>query len=315
MTETMKAVRIHSYGEPEVMVLEDVPRPVAGAGEALIRVRAAGVNPIDYKVRDGTVPIWRDLGLPATLGFDVSGDIVALGDGVDDRAVGEAVYAMVGFPGIGATYAEYVTAPADHFAPKPTSVDHDMAAGIPLVALTAWQALFDVAGLEAGQSVLVHAAAGGVGHIAIQLAKWKGATVHGTASPRNADFLRGLGLDNIIDYTTSRFEDVVSGVDVVFDTMGGEVRERSWGVLADGGILVTITGRLAPDAAGPGGERVSSHSVRPDADQLARIAALIDDGTVTPVLDTVYPLAEAARAHDQVAGHHVRGKIVLHVAD
>lgn len=315
MAETMKAIRIHQYGGPEVMVLEDVSRPEPGPGEVLVRVHAAGVNPIDYKVRDGAVPLWRDLGLPATMGFDVSGEVATLGDGVGSFKPGDDVYGMVGFPKIGGTYAEYVTVPAGDIALKPNSVDHLQAASMPLAALTAWQCLFDLGGLEAGQGVLIHAAAGGVGHLAVQLARWKGATSWGTASGRNRDFLAGLGLDHFIDYTASRFEDECGKVDVIFDTMGGEIRERSWALLKPGGILVTISGRVAPGSTGPNGERLTGHSVLRNGAELAEIARLVDEGKVEPVIDSVFPLADAAKANDHVATHHVRGKVVLQVAD
>ncbi|MBZ0287931.1 MAG: NADP-dependent oxidoreductase, partial [Anaerolineae bacterium] len=214
----MKAARIHSYGAPDVLVYEDAPRPTADIGDILVRVHAAGVNPVDYKTRQG-----RGIGggstdvLPLILGWDVSGVVESVGAGVTAFKPGDEVYSMVRFPEIGSAYAQYVAAPVSDFARKPHSLDHIHAAAVPLAALTAWQILFDTAHLVSGQTILIHAAAGGVGHLAVQLAKWKGARVIGTASAHNADFLREMGVDEVIDYTAVHFEDLVGPVDVVVD--------------------------------------------------------------------------------------------------
>jgi NADPH:quinone reductase-like Zn-dependent oxidoreductase len=307
---TMQAVRFHVYGSPEVLIPEETPRPLAGANEVLVQVHAAGVNPLDWKVRAGHVKGWLEHRLPLIPGWDVSGVVEALGPNVTAFKIGDAVYGMLDFARNGA-YAEYVAARTLTLALKPKSLDHIQAGGVPLAALTAWQALFDVAGLESGQTVLIHAAAGGVGHFAVQFAKWKGAGVIGTASAGNESFLRELGAGEVIDYRTKKFEEAVRDVDVVLDTIGGETQRRSWEVLKKGGILVSTLGISSPEGAEEQGVRGEGILVHPDAGQLTQIAALIDAGNLKPVVSTVLSLAEAARAHELSQTGHVRGKIVL----
>ena len=309
----MKAVRFHSYGSPEVLVLEEVPRPVAGAGEVLIRVQGAGVNPLDWKVRAGHVKEWLQHRLPLIPGWGASGVVKAVREGVTAFKSGDEVYGMLNFKQDGA-YAEYVVAKAQDLALPPKSIDRVRAGAVPLAALTAWQALFDVAGLSPGQSVLIHAAAGGVGHFAVQFAKWKGARVIGTASAANTSFVRDLGADEAIDYRATRFEEAVREVDVVLDTIGGDTQRQSWQVLKKGGILVATLGISSPEAAREHQVRGEGVMVHPDSAQLAEIAALIDAGQVKPVITTVLPLAEAARAHELSQTGHTRGKIVLQVS-
>lgn len=310
----MKAVRFQTYGGPEVLILEDAPLPTAGAGEVLIRVYAAGVNPLDWKVRAGHVRKWLQHRLPLIPGWDVSGKIEAVGTDVTDFNIGDEVYGMLDFRRDGA-YAEYVAARAGELAQKPISIDHVHAAAVPLTALTAWQSLFDVANLSAGQTVLIHAAAGGVGHFALQLAKWKGARVIGTASANKVSFLQELGVDEVIDYQTARFEDVVSNVDVVLDTIGGDTQRRSWKTLKKAGILVATLGISSPEVAEKYGVRGEGVMVHSDAGQLALIAKLIDAGELKPFISTTLPLGEAARAHELSQTGHVSGKIVLKVRD
>ena len=310
--ETMQAVRFHSYGGSEVLVLEEMPRPQAGTGEVLIGVRAAGVNPLDWKVRAGHVKAWMQHRLPLIPGWDVSGVVEAVGPGVTDFKTGDAVYGMLDFLRNGA-YAEYVAAGTGNLAPKPNSIDHTQAGAVPLASLTAWQSLFEVAGLKSGQTVLIHAAAGGVGHFAVQFAKRKGARVIGTASADNKSFLQGLGADVVIDYRTTRFEEAVQDVDVVLDTIGGDTQQRSWQVLKKGGILVATLGISSQEAARQHGVRGEGVMVHPDASQLGQIAALIDAGNLRPAVNTILPLAEAARAHELSQTGHARGKIVLQV--
>jgi NADPH:quinone reductase-like Zn-dependent oxidoreductase len=312
LATTMKAVRMHAYGGPEVLVYEDAPRPKAGAGEALIRVHAAGVNPLDWKVRGGYMKGRNRL--PLIPGWDVSGVVEEVGAGVDDVKKGDAVYGLLDFARDG-TYAEYVAAKSAILAPKPTSLDHVNAAAVPLDALVAWQSMFDVADLAEGQTVLIHGAAGGVGHYTVQLAKWKGAKVIGTASAKNEDFLRELGADETIDYHKTRFEDVVRDADVVLDTVGGDTQQRSWQVLKKGGILISTVGISAPENEAKYGVRSVSFQVRPDGDELRHIAALIDAGKMRPVVSAVLPLKDAARAQEQSQTGHVRGKLVLKVSD
>lgn len=311
---TMQAVRFHSYGGPEVLVLEEVARPQAGADEVLVQVHAAGVNPIDWKVRAGHLKDWLPHQLPLILGWDVSGVVEAVGPDVTAFKSGDAVYGMLDHMRDGA-YAEYVAARTGDLVRKPRSIDHVQAAGVPLAALTAWQSLFEVANLAPWHTVLIHAAAGGVGHFAVQFAKWKGAKVIGTASAGNATFLKELGADRVIDYRTTQFEEVVSEVDVVLDTIGGDTQERSWQVLKKGGMLVATLGISSPEAARQHGVRGEGVRVHANTAQLTQIAALIDAGDLKPAVTTMLPLAEAARAHELGQTGHVRGKIVLKVGN
>jgi NADPH:quinone reductase-like Zn-dependent oxidoreductase len=311
---TMRAVMFDSYGSPQVLTLKEVPSPQTAAGEVLVRVHAAGVNPLDWKVRAGHVKAWLQHRLPLIPGWDVSGVVEAVGSGVRAFKVGDAVYGMLDFTHNGA-YAEYVATGTRNLAPKPGSIDHVHAAAVPLAALTAWQALFNVARLTLGQTVLIHGAAGGVGHFAVQFAKWKGARVIGTASSGNEGFLRELGADEVIDYRTRPFEEVVHDVDVVFDPIGGDTQERSWKVLKKGGVLVATLGISSPEAATEHGVRGEGVMVGPDNAQLTQIATLIDAENVKPAVSAVLPLAEAARAHELSQTGHVRGKIVLKVRD
>lgn len=309
---TMQAVRFHSYGDPEVLVLEEVARPQPGAGEVLIRVHAAGVNPLDWKVRAGHVGAWLKHRLPLIPGWDVSGVVEAVAPDVSAFKIGDEVYGMLNVARNGA-YAEYVAAKTSYLAFKPNSIDHIRAGAVPLASLTAWQSLFELAGLKSGQTVLIHAAAGGVGHFAVQFAKWKGAKAIGTASASNVDFLRELGADEVIDYTTTRFEEAVHDVDVVLDTIGDDTQQRSWQVLKKGGILVATLGISSPEAAHQHSVRGEGVMVRPDAAQLTQIAALIDAGNLKPAVTTIFPLAEAPQAHELSQTGHARGKIVLQV--
>jgi NADPH:quinone reductase-like Zn-dependent oxidoreductase len=312
MMTTMKAMRLHAYGGPEVLAFEDAPRPQAGAGEVVVRVHAAGVNPLDWKVRAGHVKAWLQHKLPLIPGWDVSGVVEAVAPGETAVKVGDAVYGMLDFERDGA-YAEYVAARALILALKPNSIDFTQGAAVPLASLTAWQSLFEVARLQSAQAVLIHGGAGGVGHFAVQFAKWKGAKVIATASAANESFLRELGADEVIDYRSTKFEKAVHDVDVVLDTIGGDTQLRSWQVLRRGGILVATLGISSPEAARDRGVRGEGILVHPDATQLGQIAALIDEGMVKPAVAKVLPLAEASRAHELSQTGHVRGKIVLQV--
>ena len=296
---TMKAVRIHEYGKPDVLRYEDVPRPQVGPGQVLIKVRAAGMNPLDWKVRSGLVPVWPAEDLPQILGFDMAGDIVEVGSDVTQFAVGDAVY---GFTDSGG-YAEYTIALVDDIAFKPRTVDYIHAAAMPGAAVTSWQALIDSAQLTAGQTVLIHGAAGGVGTFAVQIAKCRGARVIVTASAHNHDFLQQLGADELIDYNTTRFEDVVSNIDMVLDTVGKETLERSWRVIKPGGKIRTIVDDTNPETA--------FNIQLPAPTVLTELARLVDTGQVKPIVSTVLPLSEVQQAHRLSEGRHVRGKIVL----
>jgi NADPH:quinone reductase-like Zn-dependent oxidoreductase len=309
----MKAVRVHEYGAPEVLRYEDAPRPVAGPGEVLVRIHAAAINPVDWKVRAGHVKGWLNYTLPMIPGWDFSGVVEAVGSDAGPWKSGHEVYGRPDISRDGA-YAEYIAVRASEVAFKPKSIDHTHAAAIPLTALTAWQSLFDTANLRAGQRVLIHAAAGGVGSFAVQLAKWKGAWVAGTASGRNQEFLRELGVDQPVNYETTRFEEVVRDVDVVLDTMAGETRDRSWRTLKPGGILVSLLGAPPVEEAAAHGVRASGGLVQPNVVQLTEIAGLVDSGKLKVFVDAVFPLAQADKAQELSETGHLRGKIVLRVA-
>ena len=310
--EMMKAVRIHEYGGPEVLIYEDAPRPRAGKGEVLVQVHAAGVNPVDWKVRQGPAKDRLDYRLPLILGWDVSGVVEAVGQGVRRLRVGDEVYSRPDITRDGA-YAEYITIDQSLVALKPKTIDHVHAAGIPLAAMTAWQALFDAGRLSAGQRILIHGASGGVGTNAVQLAKWKGAYVIGTASARNQESLRELGADGTIDYQSVAFETVVRDVDMVLDTIGGDTQERSWSVLKKGGILVSIISPPSPQQAAAHDVRQAYVFLEPRLSQLQEITTLVDSGKLRCIVDTVLPLSEARRAHEISQSGHARGKIILKV--
>lgn len=307
----MKVVRIHSYGGSEVLRFEEAPKPQPAHGEVLVRVHAAGVNPVDWKSCMGR---FRQFPLPFTPGWDVSGVVEALGPDTSGFAVGDEVFGLIRFPEPGNAYAEFATAPVEHLARKPRTIDHVQAAGLPLAALTAWQA-FEKAQLRSGQSVLVLGAAGGVGHLAVQLAKAKGARVAGTASGRNVEFVRGFGLDQFIDYTTSSPETAIRNVDVLFDTVGGDARDRALGALKKGGTLVTIAyPPVTPERAAALGITAHGILVQPSRVQLEEIARLVDGGKLKVFVETVLPLADARTAHERSQTGRVRGKLVLRVA-
>ncbi len=310
MTE-MKATQIHTYGNPDVLVYEDAPRPEPKADEVLIRVHAAGVNPADWKIRQGYLQDKFPFPMPLILGYDLAGTIAALGADVTTLKPGDAVFTMLPLNQLGA-YAEYVVAQAAIVAPKPNSLDFGTAAGIASIALTAWQALFDLAQLQAGQTILVHGASGGVGSFAVQFAKWKGAIVIGTASTSNIEQIQHLGVDRAIDYKTQRFEDHASNVDVVLDTIGKETRQRSWQVLKFGGILVSTEGAAEPVEAPSADLRGVSIFVEPKGSaQLQQIGQLIEQGQIQPPQIETFPLSAAAEVHDMLQNQHRHGKFVL----
>ncbi len=309
---TMKAVCIYRYGGPEVLVYEDAPKPHPDTGEILVRVHAAGINPVDWKIREGELKEMLKHTFPLVLGWDVSGVIESIGTGVTRLKVGDEVYSRPDIARDGA-YAEYIVMKESDAAVKPKSIDHIHAAALPLAALTGWQTLFDAASLTAGQRVLIHAAAGGVGHIAIQLAKWKGAHVIGTASEHNHDFVRKLGADQIVDYDTEKFEEVVQPVDVVLDTQGGDVQLRSWKVIKPGGILVSIAQPPSAEVASAHGVRSAFVFTQPNAGQLGEVAKLVDADKLKAVVETTLPLSDATRGQELSERGHTRGKIVLRV--
>lgn len=308
---TMKAVRIAQFGGPEVLHVDSVPVPEPGEGELLVKVAAAGVNPVDFKIRGGKYPAVREDKLPFIMGRDVAGSVVGTGPSAARFAKGDAVIAM---PGLGrGGYAEYALVKVSEAAKKPESLDIVEAGAVPLAALTAWQGLFMHGRLEAGQRLLIQGGSGGVGHFAIQFAKAKGAEVITTASSAHHDFLRRLGADQIIDYEAQRFEEIVEKVDMVFDLIGGEVQERSWLVLKKGGVLVSTLNAPSKEKAKAAGARGMRYTVTESGEHLAAIVELIDAGKVKPVVAKRYQLQEAAAAQEFLEHQHPPGKVVLSI--
>ncbi len=300
----MHAVLIHETGGPDVLRYEEVERPTPGEGEVLIEVRAASVNPIDWKIRRGL----RETQLPAVLGNDVSG-VVELSR-IDGLAAGDEVFGVASSGG----YAEFATVPASLIAKKPAGMSHEQAAALPVSGLTAWQALFDSGGLQTGQTALVAGGAGGVGHLAVQFAKHAGARVIATGSSRNRDFVLGLGADEYIDYTSQDVGEAASEVDVAFDTVGGETTESLVPTLREGGVLVTIANAPPEQAAAERGARAELLVMSPSSEQLERIAGLVADGSVRVEIAQTFPLSEASQAHALSEAGHTRGKILLEVS-
>ncbi|MGP4045231.1 NADP-dependent oxidoreductase [Streptomyces sp. 2A115] len=298
----------HRFGGPDVLVIEERERPVPAPGEILLRVRAVGVNPVDWLVRSGTAPIYGDP--PFTLGRDVSGVIEATGEGVTPFRPGDEVFGKIPAGG----YAEHVTAPADHFAAKPTTLDHVHAAAAPTATLTAWQALIDIAQVAPGKRVLVHAAAGGVGHAAVQIAKAEGAYVIGTARADKHGFLYNLGADEAVDYTVTDFAAAVRDMDVALDLIGGDYGPRTLNTLRPGGLLIAaIPGDLglSPEDVEARGMRFAVVRAEPSGARLEKIASLLANDRVRIHVDAVLPLTEAAKAHELGEAGHTKGKIVL----
>jgi NADPH:quinone reductase-like Zn-dependent oxidoreductase len=306
----MRAVTQHRVGGPEVLEVVETAAPEPGPGEVRITTRAIGVNPVDAAVRAGAFPLLGEP--PFVLGWDVAGVVDALGDGVTAFAVGDRVFGMPRFPAAAAAYAEQVVAPVEQVASIPDALDDEQAAALPLVGLTAWQALVQVAAVGPGQRVLVPAAGGGVGHVAVQLALALGAEVVATASPRKAAFVRGLGVSEIVDYTTTDLSDVTQ-VDVALDPFGGEQSRPTLDVVKDGGILAVLVGELEPALVAAGAERgvrVVRISVQPDAAGLAALVSLVEQGRLTPHVEATFPLEKAGDAHVQLT-LGVQGKLVL----
>ncbi|MEN2976519.1 NADP-dependent oxidoreductase (plasmid) [Tistrella bauzanensis] len=335
--EMMKAVRLHAFGGPEVLVYEDAPMPDLTPGHVRVRVHAVGLNPPDWYLRDGyktLPPEWRPPhAFPIIPGTDISGVVEAVADDVTGISVGDAVYAMVRFPegvfGDSKAYAQYVSVPVSDLAVKPAGIDHLHAAGAPMSLLTAWQFMIDLGHDEPnplqphkhepvpleGRTVLVNGAAGGVGHFAVQIARWKGARVIAVASGRHEALLRELGVDDVIDYRKTAPEDIIRDVDLVIDTLGGPTTGRFLRLLKRGGALFPIfpLGFSGADEAGALGVTVSTTQVRSNGAQLAELAHLLDDGTFRVVIDSSYPLADARKAHERAGEGHIQGKIVLTV--
>lgn len=336
-TKTMKAVRQHKFGGPEVLVFEDAPKPELKPGKVLVRVHAVGINPPDWYLREGykmLPPEWQPhVFFPVILGTDVSGVVEAVADDVKDFSVGDEVYSMVRFPsglaGDSMAYAECVVVPASEVALKPAAINHVHAAGAPMSLLTAWQFMIELGHEEPnplqpnrhepvpleGKTVLVNGAAGGVGHFAVQLAKWKGARVIAVASGEHEAFLRDLGADEFINYTKTNPEDVIRDVDLVIDSVGGPTTGRFLRTIKRGGVLFPVfpLGFSAAEEAEKLGVTVSTTQVRSSGAQLEKVGRLLNDGTIRVAIDSTYPLANASKAHERAARGHIRGKIVLTV--
>jgi len=311
---TMKAVVIHEYGGPEVLKYEDVPQPEPKQDELLIRVIAAGVNPVDGMIRSGMLDKEGRRTFPIILGGDISGVVEKVGSEITRFKPGDPVFAYVSLDNSGG-YAQYALVTEREAAPKPRSLIYVEAAAVPIVALTAWQALIDTAKLKAGQTVLIHGGSGGVGSFAIQIAKAHGAKVIATASTANQELLKQLGADVAIDYTKQNFEDIAKDVDVVLDSIGKDTLTRSYGVVKKGGIIVSLVARPDPAELEKHGIRGEALSVDPNSDELSEIGKLIDEKKINVIVSQTFPLSQARKAQEQVATGHTRGKIVLKVAD
>ncbi|MEH1849291.1 MAG: NADP-dependent oxidoreductase [Nostoc sp.] len=304
----MKAIVINEYGNEDVVNYTDIERPEPTANEVLVRVHAAGVNPVDWKIRNGAGER-LGLKLPIMLGGEIAGTVEKIGGDIRDFKEGDAVYGIITSGG----FAEYAIAKKGDIVPKPQSLDFQNAAAIPLGALTAWQAIFDLANLTSGQRIFITGASGGVGSLAVQLAKAKDTYVIGMASGRNEDFVRGLGVDEFVDYTKQNFEDVVKDVDVVFDTVGGDTFERAFQTLKKGGFLVTSVEFPSEEKAREFSIKTARVFCKPNAEELTAISKLVDEGRLKAHVSTVLPLAEVKKALQLSEGGRTRGKIVLQV--
>jgi len=312
MNESMKAIRINQYGGPDVLAVEDAPRPVPASDEILIRVIATSINPIDCKIRAGRMTKSHPLALPATLGWDASGIVDSVGANVTRFKPGDSVFTYPAFGRFG-TYAEFVAVNESEVALKPKTISFVEAAALPMTAQAAWMAVITVGQVSAGQRVLIHGASGGLGSVAVQLAKWRGAHVIGTASGDNLKLLQTLGADEVIDYRTTPFERVVRDADMVLDTVGGQTQEDSWAVLKPDGILVATAIPPSPDRAKAAGVRGTFIFTQPSGDVLAQIAEVVDSGKVRPIIGGEFALNDAFKAHELSESGRARGKIVLYV--
>ena len=304
----MKSIRIHEFGGPEVLMLENIPRPNPQSHQVLIQQLAAGVNPVDWKVRSGHYTHLRSIPLPWIPGVDGAGIVEEIGTGVTAYQPGDAVYGPVT-----GGYAEYVAVQAADLQPKPVNLTFEQAAASPVCTLTAWQSVIEVADVQPGQRVLVQGASGGVGHFAVQFAHWKGAYVIGTASAGNADFVRSLGADEVIDYNAARFEDAARDLDAVIDTVGGDVFTRSLKVIRKGGVLVTVGAQPTPEMGKKEGIKVVRGGRAP-IERFEQITGLLESGKVKPFVGTIFRLNEARKAHELSQSGHLRGKIVLQIS-
>ena len=310
----MKAVVANGYGGPEVLKYQDVPKPEPKNDEILVRVMAAAVNPVDTYVRQGKLFKNRDSQGPIILGYDIAGTVEKTGADAKKFKAGDAVYCYLSVMR-GGGYAEFAVAKESESAPKPKNINFEEAAAVPLAGTTAWQALIDSAKIDKGQTVLIHGGSGGVGSFSIQIAKAHGAKVIATASTAHQQLLKQLGVDQAIDYTTTKFEDVVKDVDVVLNCVRADALGRSYGVVKKGGIIVSITDEPDQNECAKHGIRGTRMGAHPDSKVLEELTKLIEAGKVKPIVSQTLPLAEASKAQEQIETHHTLGKIVLKVAD
>jgi NADPH:quinone reductase-like Zn-dependent oxidoreductase len=312
MSNVMKAVQINEFGGRNVLMLNDIAIPTPTENEILIKVKSASVNPVDWKIREGYLQPLLNHTLPLTLGWDVSGEVAAIGENVTNFKIGDAVYSRPNIAKNG-SYAEYQTVTADEVALKPNSLTWQEAAGVPLAALTAWQSLYELAKLQAGERVLIHAGSGAVGQFAIQLAKLRGAYVYTTTSSRNTELVKRLGADQAIDYRQEDFSELTD-IDVVFDTIGGDTQANSWKTLKQGGRLVSITQNPDEAIATQYGVSAFFCFVQPNREQLAKLAEFADAGQLTVNIDSEFRLDQVAEAHERSETGRAQGKIIINVS-
>lgn len=310
----MKAAQLVKYADEGGIEIRDVPKPVGRPGHVLIEVHAAGVNAMDWKIRKGLAQKWLPLQLPATLGFDFSGVVAEVGEGVMGYAAGDEVFGQANIHTAGA-FAEYTLAEAKSLAKKPKSLSHVEAAALPLTGASAWQALAEHIDLRKGQQILIHGGAGGIGTYAVQFAKYLGAYVAATAGTGDLDYVRKLGADEVIDYKAQKFEEIIHDYDAVFDTVGGETYERSYQVLQKGGILVSMAAQPVPEKEKQYGVKALAQQTQTNTEHLAKVAELTEKGALKIYVDKIFPLSETSQALTYMEKSHSRGKIVLRIRD
>jgi NADPH:quinone reductase-like Zn-dependent oxidoreductase len=313
----MKAIILKQAGGVENLEVAEVPMPAPKKGEVLIKVNAISINPVDIKTRKG-MALYNSLkdNEPVILGWDISGEVIEAGQDATQFEIGEEVFGMVNFPGHGKAYAEYVAAPVAHLADKPDQITHQEAAASSLAALTAWQVLMQQAKVRSGERVLMHAAAGGVGHFGVQIAKYLGAYVIGTGSDANYDFVKELGADEYVDYNHERFEEVIQNVDIVFDAVGGDNPKRSLDIIRGGGLLIAIAGGITDEVkklAEEKGIKAWAYMVQSNGDDMEQLAELLEAGTIKPYISHEFSFNQIAQAHNQIETRRTRGKIVINV--
>lgn len=314
----MKAAIINEFGPPEVLQIKEIEKPAANQEQVLIKIKSIGINPVDTKVRAGTSGVSKKISLPAILGWDFSGIIEDVGKNVLGFKMGDEVFGCIGFPGLGKTYAEYTVADPDLLAKKPRNISFDEAAAIPLAGLTAYQAINEELNISSGQKILIQAAAGGVGHLAVQFTKLNGAYVIGTASEKNEKFLKSLGIDKVINYKKEKFEDEVHDLDAVLDAMGGEVLYRSISCVKRGGAVVCLPSSTKNDPkaieiAAEKGVRLMWPMMRPDGKEMRLIAHLLEEKKIKVKVDKIFALDQIAWAHKAIETHQTSGKVVVRI--